>query len=59
MVDESGDPAGFNAPVWLAAWLERPLRALGGRRPAELMDTPEGQSIVSDVVARMQSGAYS
>lgn len=59
MVDESGDPAGFNAPVWLAAWLERPLRALGGRRPAELMDTQEGQSIVSYVVARMQSGAYS
>ena len=33
--------------------------ALGGQRPAELMDTPEGQGIVFQLVARMQSGAYS
>jgi putative toxin-antitoxin system antitoxin component (TIGR02293 family) len=59
MVEESGNPDGFDAAGWVARWLERPLPALGGQRPAELMDTPEGQSLVSDVVARMQSGAYS
>jgi putative toxin-antitoxin system antitoxin component (TIGR02293 family) len=59
MVLESGDAARFDAAGWLAVWLERPLPALGGRRPAELMDTPEGQAIVFDVVARLQSGAYS
>jgi putative toxin-antitoxin system antitoxin component (TIGR02293 family) len=59
MVEESGRPAGFNAAEWVARWLEQPLPALGGQRPAELMDTPEGQGIVFQLVARMQSGAYS
>ena len=59
LVEESGDPQGFNAAEWVARWLEQPLPALGGQRPAELMDTPEGQGLVSQLVARMQSGAYS
>ena len=58
MVAESGDPAGFDAALWLARWLQRPLPALGGRRPAEFMDTADGQSLVSTMVARMQTGAY-
>lgn len=58
MVEESGDPTGFNAAEWVARWLDQPLPALGGQRPAELMDTPDGQGLVSDLVARMQSGAY-
>ena len=59
MVEESGDPQGFNAAEWVARWLEQPLPALGGQRPAELMDTPEGQGLVSQLVARMHSAAYS
>lgn len=59
MVEESGNPQGFNAAEWVARWLERPLPALGGRRPADLMDTPEGQGLVAQLAARMQSGAYS
>lgn len=58
MVKESGNPAGFNAAQWVANWLEEPNPALGGRKPAELMDTGEGQGIVSNLLARMQSGAY-
>jgi putative toxin-antitoxin system antitoxin component (TIGR02293 family) len=58
MVRESGDPEGFDAPRWVAAWLERPLAALGGARPGELMDTAEGRDIVSSLVAQMQSGTY-
>ena len=58
MVKESGNPEGFDAAKWVAAWLERPHPALGGRRPAQLMDTGEGRGIVSDLIARMQSGAY-
>lgn len=58
MVEESGQPAGFDAAEWVARWLEQPLPALGGQRPAELMDTPEGQTIVAQLVARMQSAAY-
>jgi putative toxin-antitoxin system antitoxin component (TIGR02293 family) len=58
MVQESGNQDGFEAATWVARWLERPLPALEGQRPAELMDTPEGQALVSDIVARMQSAAY-
>lgn len=58
MVEESGDPTGFNAAEWLTQWMEMPLAALGGQRPADFMDTSEGQAMVSNVLARMQSGAY-
>ncbi len=58
MVAESGDLAGFDAASWVAQWLQSPLPALGGKRPAEFMDTADGQSLVSTVVARMQTGAY-
>ncbi len=58
IVEESGDPEGFDAASWVSQWLEQPLPALGGRRPAELMDTPEGQNLVSNLVARLQTGAY-
>ncbi len=58
MVEESGNPEGFDAAEWVARWLDEPLPALGGQRPGELMDTPEGQGIVSQIVDRMRSGAY-
>ncbi len=58
MVEDSGDPAGFDARAWTAVWLNEPLPAFGGLRPADLMDTMEGQGLVSDALARMQSGAY-
>ena len=29
MVDESGNPEGFNSAVWTAAWLDRSVPALG------------------------------
>lgn len=59
LVEESGNPEGFNAAEWIAGWLERPLPALGGRKPAEFMDTAEGQAMVANVLERAQSGAYS
>lgn len=58
IVSESGDPKRFDAGKWVAAWLDRPFPALGGRRPATLMDTAEGRDLVSDLLAQMQSGAY-
>jgi putative toxin-antitoxin system antitoxin component (TIGR02293 family) len=58
MVEESGDPEGFDARAWTAYWLNEPLPALGGARPLDLMDTMEGQGLVSDTLARVQSGAY-
>jgi putative toxin-antitoxin system antitoxin component (TIGR02293 family) len=58
MVRESGDAEGFDAKAWIAHWLDEPLPAFGGARPGELMDTMEGQALVSAALARMQSGAY-
>lgn len=58
IVEESGDPAGFDAALWVAGWLRTPVPALGGRSPVEYMDTAEGRAIVSRLVALMQSGAY-
>lgn len=58
MVEESGDPRGFDAGAWAARWLNEPLAALGGQRPVDFMDTMEGQGLVSDTLSRIQSGAY-
>jgi len=58
MIDESGDPTGFNATEWLSTWLREPLPSLGGRKPIDLLDTMEGQAIVARSLAQIQSGAF-
>ena len=58
MVQESGDPEGFDAAAWLSRWLQGPLPAFGGVRPIDFMDTMQGQALVSQTLAQMQSGAY-
>jgi len=58
MVTESGDPAGFDAARWVAGWLEKPMPALGGRAPAEYMDTAEGQQVVAGLLERARSGTF-
>ncbi len=58
MVAQSGNPKGFDAAKWVAAWLEAPTPALDGKCPAEFMHLPEGQEMLSSLLAQMQSGAY-
>ncbi|WP_253190217.1 MbcA/ParS/Xre antitoxin family protein [Paraburkholderia phenazinium] len=58
MVNQSGSSADFDAQAWLIHWLGSPVPALGGRPPGELLDTAEGVRLVSETLARMQSGAY-
>lgn len=58
IVEESGDPEGFDAAAWLSRWLSEPLPALGGVRPLDMLDTIEGQSLVSASLARIQGAAY-
>lgn len=58
IVRESGRPEGFDAAKWVARWMDQRVPALGGRRPAEFMDTAEGRALISSLVARMQTGAY-
>ena len=58
MVEESGETDGFDAPEWLSSWLRQPLPALGGVNPIDLLDTMEGQAVVSRALAQIQSGAF-
>lgn len=58
LVREQGDPKGFDAAKWLQGWIEQPVPALGGRKPAELLDTREGQQIVSGLLDAIRAGAY-
>jgi putative toxin-antitoxin system antitoxin component (TIGR02293 family) len=48
----------FDATKWLGQWIERPQSALGGRRPAELLDTPTGTELVARLLGSIESGAY-
>jgi putative toxin-antitoxin system antitoxin component (TIGR02293 family) len=49
---------GFDAAQWLGRWLQRPQPSLGGRTPAELIDTPTGVEIVARLLGAIESGAY-
>lgn len=49
---------GFDAAKWLGRWIERPQPALGGKKPAELLDTPTGVEVVARVLGAIESGAY-
>jgi putative toxin-antitoxin system antitoxin component (TIGR02293 family) len=58
LVNQSGDPEGFDASRWVGEWLEYPLPALGGAKPGDYMDTIEGQQLISRLLSQVQSGAY-
>lgn len=50
--------AAFDTAKWLGEWIETPQPALGGRRPADLLDTPTGFEIVARTLGSLESGAY-
>lgn len=59
VADSTSDEAkAFDAARWLGHWLEKPQPALGGRRPAELVDTPTGVDIVARLLGSLESDAY-
>lgn len=58
MVNDAGNPEGFDAAAWLANWMEQGLPALGERKPSEYMDTAVGQALVSQLLDQIRSGAY-
>jgi putative toxin-antitoxin system antitoxin component (TIGR02293 family) len=49
---------GFDSAKWLGQWIERPQPALGGRKPADLLDTPTGVEVVARLLGSIQSGAF-
>lgn len=58
MIEESGDPEGFDAAQWLGQWMFMHVPALGGKTPASFMDSIEGQKLISNLLAMTQSGVY-
>lgn len=60
IVENSTSPEakGFDSAKWLGKWLERPQPALGGRKPADLIDTPTGVEVVTRLLGAIESGAY-
>jgi putative toxin-antitoxin system antitoxin component (TIGR02293 family) len=58
IVNESGNPEGFEAGKWFHEWISRPVPALGGHKPEEYLQTADGREVVSKLIAQMQSGAY-
>jgi putative toxin-antitoxin system antitoxin component (TIGR02293 family) len=55
---KSTEAKGFDTAKWLGQWIERPQPALGGRKPAELIDTPTGLDVVARLLGSIESGAY-
>jgi putative toxin-antitoxin system antitoxin component (TIGR02293 family) len=49
---------GFDSAAWLGKWLECAQPSLGGRKPADLIDTPTGVEIVTRLLGSIESGAY-
>ena len=49
---------GFDAAQWLGRWIELPQPALGGRKPADLLDTPTGANVVARILGAIASGAF-
>ena len=48
----------FDAARWLGQWIERPQPSLGGRKPADLIDTRTGIEVVAKLLGAIESGAY-
>jgi putative toxin-antitoxin system antitoxin component (TIGR02293 family) len=54
----AGEAKTFDATKWLGQWIERPQPALGGRKPADLLDTPTGLELIARLLGSLESGAY-
>jgi putative toxin-antitoxin system antitoxin component (TIGR02293 family) len=39
-------------------WLRRPAMALDGKRPVDLLRSPEGKSLVQELLGRLEHGVY-
>jgi putative toxin-antitoxin system antitoxin component (TIGR02293 family) len=54
----ASEAKGFDAAKWLGQWIEHPQPSLGGRKPADLLDTPTGIEVVARLLGSIESGTY-
>src|SRR5258708_16385107 len=57
LVQDSGGPAAFDAAKGAAAWLDRPLSALRGKRPGQFMHTADRRPRWPGLLAQHHSRA--
>ena len=48
----------FDSALWLGQWIETPQPALGRHKPADLIGSPTGLSVVKRLLGSIASGAY-
>ncbi|ARK45904.1 hypothetical protein BOC35_05810 [Burkholderia pseudomallei] len=58
MVNESGDPEGFDTRKWLCTWLHEEVPSLGWTKPVTYLDTADGEELVALTLLSMQTSAY-
>jgi Uncharacterized conserved protein len=56
--DPAAGAESFNAEEWVGEWIQKPIPALGGQRPADLWDTPAGREAVLRVVGAAREGVF-
>lgn len=59
IVEESGNPEGFDPVAWTDDWMTQPIPALGGQTPKDYVNSGRDCDDVVDIVLRIQSGAFS
>lgn len=56
LVNQFGNPSGFNTPQWVGEWIETPIPALANAKPADYLDTGEGVKLVESTLMRTVTG---
>jgi uncharacterized protein (DUF2384 family) len=58
LLRESGIIEPFDAAVWVERWLRRPNHALGGAAPELFLHTPQGETLLANLIGAMAAGSY-
>jgi len=58
MMLNTGKYENFDARSWVVNWINRPINALGGKKPSEFLNTFEGGKFISNLIDQSHSGAY-
>lgn len=53
---EDAEP--FDVGMWLGRWIQTPQPSLGGRKPAEILDTPTGFALSTKLLGALRSNSY-
>lgn len=58
LLRESGNTEPFDAAAWVERWLRRPNHALGGAAPELYLHTPQGETLLANLIGAMAAGSY-